>query len=66
MTLKMKKNLVSTNLLMQAYTCVKQIVDLVPKNKFYNMTDLIDKALNQNLKCKVYLIEEFWIDIKSQ
>ena len=65
MTLKKSKKNLPFNQLINAgiYLCKPNVVDLVPKNKFYNMTDLIDKALNQNLKCKVYLIEEFWIDI---
>ena len=45
------------------YLCKPKVIDLIPKNKFFNMTDLLHKALDKKFKCKVYLIEEFWMDI---
>ena len=40
------------------------LINLIPKNKFYNMTDLISAARKKNKQIGVYPIEEeSWIDV---
>jgi dTDP-glucose pyrophosphorylase len=45
------------------YLIRKSILKLIPKNKFYNATDLIDLALSKNLKVASFPILGFWTDI---
>lgn len=45
------------------YLVNKEILNLIPKNKFFNMTDLISLALNKNKTVKSYRMSEFWLDI---
>ena len=45
------------------YVLSPKILDLIPKNKFYHITDLIEDAKNQGKKIGVYPIDEdSWID----
>lgn len=46
------------------YIMNKKMIDIIPKNKLYHMTDLLSDAKKCNLKIGVYPIrEEKWIDI---
>jgi len=46
------------------YVVNPDIVDLVPKDSFYNMNELIDKALGLPDKpINAFLIHEYWMDI---
>ena len=46
------------------YILKSNIVDLIPENKFYHITDLIKDAKNLGRKIGVYPIDdELWIDV---
>ena len=46
------------------YVMNPNLINLIPKNKFYNMTDLISAARKKNKQIGVYPIEEeSWIDV---
>jgi dTDP-glucose pyrophosphorylase len=45
------------------YVIEPDIIDLIPKNEFYNMTDLINDALKRGLKVSVFPVHEYWTDI---
>lgn len=46
------------------YVMNPNLISLIPKNKFYNMTDLISDARKKNKQIGVYPIdEESWIDV---
>ena len=48
------------------YLMKKECIKLIPKNNFFNFTDLIQKAINKKLHVKTYSIKkENWIDIGS-
>ena len=40
-------------------------LNLIPKNKFYNMPDLISEYLSKNLKVGAYKIKKYWIGIEN-
>lgn len=45
------------------YLVKKHILDKIPKNRFYDMTQLMQKVLNDNLKLINYSSKDYWIDI---
>jgi dTDP-glucose pyrophosphorylase len=45
------------------YVLSKNIVKDIPKNKFFNMTDVIENAIAQKKVVKVYKTKEYWVDI---
>ena len=46
------------------YVLNKKVVDLIPKNKKYDMNQLADKILKNNLKIGVHIInQDEWIDV---
>jgi dTDP-glucose pyrophosphorylase len=45
------------------YLVKKHILDKIPKNRFYNMTQLMQEVLNDNLKLINYSSKDYWIDI---
>lgn len=45
------------------YMFKKELLDLIPKNSFFNATDLIDLLLNKNQKVLHYSIQNYWLDI---
>lgn len=52
--------LVSTGM----YVINSKLVDIIPKNSFYNATDFIEKSISEGFKVSVYPISEnSWIDI---
>lgn len=48
------------------YLIKKSVLDLIPQDKFYNATDLIDKLVSLKKKVIRYPITGFWIDIGSK
>ena len=48
------------------YILNKEILDLVPKNKFYNMTDLFEEIIEKKLKGISFPIYEEWRDIGQE
>jgi dTDP-glucose pyrophosphorylase/CBS domain-containing protein len=45
------------------YVLSPPLINLVPKNIYCDMTQLIDSALRQGLKLSPYSINEYWMDI---
>lgn len=45
------------------YLFKKQIVDFIPKNEFFNATDLLDTLLKNNSKVTYYPLRGYWLDI---
>lgn len=45
------------------YVLNKEVVDYIPYNKEYNMTDLIEDVIKDKGKCGTYSITEYWSDI---
>lgn len=45
------------------YVLNKEVVDYIPSNKEYNMTDLIEDVIKDKGKCGTYSITEYWSDI---
>lgn len=45
------------------YCLNPKIVKLIPKGKYYEITDLINSCIEQGLKVGYYEIKEYWMDI---
>jgi dTDP-glucose pyrophosphorylase len=45
------------------YLIKKKMLDLIPKNSFFNATDLMEHCINKNLKVVNYPILGYWLDI---
>jgi dTDP-glucose pyrophosphorylase len=45
------------------YLIKKELIDEIPKNEFYNATDLINKLINTNRIVLTYPILGYWLDI---
>jgi NDP-sugar pyrophosphorylase family protein len=41
----------------------KSVFSLIPKNTFYNATDLIEKLLSINKKVVSFSLEGYWLDV---
>lgn len=45
------------------YLIKKSILNKIPKNMFYNSTDLMDLLINENYNIISYKISDYWLDI---
>ncbi len=45
------------------YLFKKEILESIPKNTFYNATDLLDKALADNKNVISYPLSNYWLDV---
>ena len=45
------------------YALSQNVIKRVPKDSFYNMTDLIEECLQQSLPVTVFPMHEYWADI---
>lgn len=45
------------------YLIKKELLKLVPKNEFFNATDLLEKIINSDRKLIHYPIRSYWLDI---
>ena len=45
------------------YLVNKEMLNLIPKHEFFNMTDLISLALGKGKIVRTYRMSEFWLDI---
>lgn len=45
------------------YMFKRELIDMIPKNEFFDITDLIDKLLKSNYKVFHHPIRGYWIDI---
>jgi dTDP-glucose pyrophosphorylase len=45
------------------YLMKKAVLDLIPKNKFFNATDLMETLIDKNFKVHSYPFRGYWLDI---
>lgn len=45
------------------YLIKKQLLSMIPKNQFFDITDLMDKVLEMDFKLFTYPINGYWLDI---
>jgi len=45
------------------YLMKKEILNFIPKNTFYNATDLMEEVIKQNLKVISYPLSGYWLDV---
>jgi dTDP-glucose pyrophosphorylase len=45
------------------YLMKKSVLSLIPKNSFFNATDLIDKLISKNKKVVSFSLDGYWLDI---
>jgi len=45
------------------YVFQPDVMDLIPNDKYFDMTDLFDKMMAENLKSVIFQIREYWMDI---
>jgi dTDP-glucose pyrophosphorylase/CBS domain-containing protein len=45
------------------YVASPAVLDLIPANTFYNMTDLVEQSIKSGLPAKLYAMHEYWRDI---
>jgi dTDP-glucose pyrophosphorylase len=45
------------------YFMKREVIDLIPKNQFYNATDLMDALIAAGKKVVAYPMVEYWLDI---
>lgn len=45
------------------YILKKEILKMIPENQFFDITDLMDRILEMNLKLVTYPINGYWLDI---
>jgi dTDP-glucose pyrophosphorylase len=45
------------------YIVRKELLEKIPRNKFYNTTDLMEKLINDGNKLITYPIRQYWLDI---
>lgn len=45
------------------YIIKKEILKMIPENQFYDITDLMERILEMNLKLVTYPINGYWLDV---
>lgn len=45
------------------YILKKSLLDMIPEGKFFDITDLMDRVIEMNLKLVTYPINGYWLDI---
>ncbi|MDO6595884.1 nucleotidyltransferase family protein [Oceanihabitans sp. 2_MG-2023] len=45
------------------YLMKKEVLDLIPKNAFFNATDLMEALIDKNFKVHSYPLRGYWLDI---
>ena len=45
------------------YIISKKILELIPKNEYYDIPDLVKKAIKEGCQAGLYQIEDYWADI---
>lgn len=45
------------------YLLKKKLLDMIPRNQFFDITDLMEKVLEMNLKLVTYPINGYWLDV---
>lgn len=45
------------------YIIKKDLLQMIPKNEFYHITDLMERVMEMNLKLITYPINGYWLDI---
>ena len=45
------------------YVIEPHVLNLIPKNSFFNMPQLLDKVVQNKMEVKVFPLHEYWLDI---
>jgi NDP-sugar pyrophosphorylase family protein len=45
------------------YLLKRSVLDLIPQNTFFDITDLMDKLLSMDMKLITFPINGYWLDI---
>lgn len=45
------------------YLIKKELIDMIPQNKFYNATDLMETLIAKNYKVHSYPLRGYWLDV---
>ena len=45
------------------YAFEPDVIDLIPEDKYFDMTDLFDSMMAQAYKTVIFQIQEYWMDI---
>ncbi|MFD2939553.1 nucleotidyltransferase family protein [Flavobacterium notoginsengisoli] len=45
------------------YIIKKKLLNIIPENQFYDITDLMERVLEMNLKLVTYPINGYWLDV---
>ena len=45
------------------YLIKKELCDMIPRNEFFNATDLLDQLIKKGFKVMPFLIRGYWLDI---
>ena len=45
------------------YIINKRLLNMIPKNQFFDITDLMDKVLEMNFNIITYPINGYWLDV---
>ena len=45
------------------YVFEPEILDLIPDDKYFDMTDLFDEIMGKDYKTMIFQIREYWMDI---
>ena len=45
------------------YLIKRKVLDLIPRNEFYNATDLMDKIIDLDMRLIHFPIHSYWLDI---
>ena len=58
-----EKPLFSSNVLAGIYVMKKEILNLIPRNKYFGIDMLLKKLINQNKDINIFKYNGFWSDI---
>ncbi|AEB75787.1 nucleotidyltransferase family protein [Clostridium botulinum] len=45
------------------YCLSPSVIDMIPQNKYYEITELFQAALKKGLKVQSYIVDDYWMDI---
>ena len=61
-----EKPLFSSNVLAGIYVMEKEILNLIPRNKYFGIDMLLKKLINQNKDINIFKYNGFWSDIGNE
>jgi NDP-sugar pyrophosphorylase family protein len=58
-----EKPVLKSNINAGIYVLNSSVIGLIPRNRYFDMTDVFDLALKKRMKISAYPINEYWLDI---